>query len=177
MRIQERLSLLLLALIFTACAAVLGGAALSLPFQEALRTSIGTVYGRLEFTLLAVLLLAVAVYFLLSAIRVSEPVQSITQIAALGEIRISFKAVESLVTRAAYKVRDIRDIKVRIRQMEHGLVIFLQALAMPDRNIPQVTAELQEVVKEYVENATSSRVAEVRVLIDNIAGDVVKVNR
>ena len=89
--------------------------------------------------------------------------QSITQIAALGEIRISFKAVESLVTRAAYKVRDIRDIKVRIRQMEHGLVIFLQALAMPDRNIPQVTAELQEVVKEYVENATSSRVAEVRV--------------
>ena len=39
-----------------------------------------------------------AVYFLLSAIRVSEPVQSITQIAALGEIRISFKAVESLVT-------------------------------------------------------------------------------
>ena len=40
--------------------------------------------------------------------------------------------------------------------------LFLRALALPDLNIPQVTAELQQTVKTYVEDSTGCEVAEIK---------------
>ncbi|NLP37725.1 MAG: alkaline shock response membrane anchor protein AmaP [Firmicutes bacterium] len=174
MKARERFYLLLLTLFFGAAAVLVGGTALSLFPQSAWRTSFNAVYGRLEYVILAVILLALAVYCLLNSLRREETVESLTQSGALGEVRISFKAVENLVLKASRTVQGVREVKARIMQAEGGLVIFLRALALPDLNIPQVTAELQQTVKTYVEDSTGCEVAEIKVYVENIVSDMTK---
>jgi uncharacterized alkaline shock family protein YloU len=48
---------------------------------------------------------------------------------------------------------------------------------VPDEKIPQLTAELQTAVKEYVESSTGGTVAEIKVLIENVASDTIKAAR
>lgn len=177
MNSREKLYLVVLALILGAAAAVLGGAALALFPAEVLRTSLDAVYGNFEYALAAVLLLALAVFILLFSLRRRECVETLLQQGPLGEVRICFKAVENLVLKSAKGIKGIRETKTRIVYTQPGLVIFLRAVTYPDQNIPQVTAELQAAVKEYVESATGSVVAEIKVMIENVVTDTAKAVR
>jgi uncharacterized alkaline shock family protein YloU len=175
---RERLLLILLAVIVGAVAVIMGGAAMGWIPLSVLRTSIEAVSGSVEYAILSVLLLAFAVFFLLSSMRPGgDNGQTIVQMGPLGEVRISFKAVETLVLKAARGSKGVREVKTRILNTERGLVIFLRAVSVPDQNIPQVTAELQQLVKSYVEDSTGTTVAEIKVLIENVAGDIVKTAR
>jgi len=170
--------LILLAVIVGAVAVIMGGAAMGWIPLSLLRTSIEAVAGSVEYAILSVLLLAFAVFFLLSSLRPGgDNEQTIVQMGPLGEVRTSFKAVETLVLKAARGSKSVREVKTRILNTERGLVIFLRAISLPDQNIPQVTAELQQLVKSYVEDSTGTTVAEIKVLIENVAGDVVKTAR
>lgn len=174
MKVRERFYLLLLALIFTAVAVTVGGTALSLFPPSAWQTSFEAVYGRLEYVIVAVILLGLAVLCVFNIFRREETMETITQAGALGEVRISFKAVENLVLRASRAVQGVREVKARIMYTDRGIIILLRALALPDLNIPQVTAELQQAVKAYVEDSTGCTVAEIKVFVENIAGDLAK---
>ncbi|NLZ92590.1 MAG: alkaline shock response membrane anchor protein AmaP [Firmicutes bacterium] len=177
MNARERLYLILLALIFGAAAVLVGGAALSLYPVQVLRTSINAVYGHWEFVLLAVLFLALMFYLLIISMRRENTIETIMQQGLLGEIRISFKAIESLVLKAARTISGVREIKTRIVYAEPGLVIYLRAVTVPDQSIPQLTGELQTAVREYVENVTGCTVAEIKVLVENVATDTVTASR
>ena len=169
MKARERLYLVVLAIIFGVAAVLVGGTALEFFSVELLRTCIDAVRGQWEYMLLAVILLALAVYFLLSSMRRGqERVETLTVQGALGELRISFKAVENLVLKAARSNKGVREIKTRITHTEQGLIIYLRAVTVPDLNIPEITAELQTAVKEYVETTTGRTVAEIKVLIENV---------
>ncbi|MCR3922082.1 MAG: alkaline shock response membrane anchor protein AmaP [Firmicutes bacterium] len=177
MNARERLYLVVLALIFGATSVLVGGAALSLFSVEVLQTSVDAVYGHLEYALLAVLLLALAVFMLLTSMRRRETVETLTLPGPLGDVSISFKAVENLVLKATKGIKAVRDIKTRIVSTQAGLVIYLRAVTIPDQNIPELTAQLQTAVKEYVETSTGSTVAEIKVLIENVITDTVKATR
>ncbi|NLZ38856.1 MAG: alkaline shock response membrane anchor protein AmaP [Firmicutes bacterium] len=177
MSARERLYLIILALIFGAAAVLVGGAALSLYPLEFLRTSINAVYGHWEYALLAVLFLALAVYLLIVSMRRQKTIETITQQGLLGELRISFAAVESLVLKAARTINGVRDIKTRIVYTEAGLVIYLRAITVSEQKIPQLAGELQTAVKEYVESITGCTVAEIKVLIENVSTDTVQAAR
>ena len=177
MTMREKLYLLVFALLLSAMAVLVGGAALSLYPVEVLQAAVNAVYGQLEYLILAVLLLALAVWAFLSSIRRQETIESLTQTGPLGEVCISFKAIENLVLKATRNVSGVRDIQTRIVNTEAGLVIYLRASTVPDEKIPQLTAELQTAVKEYVESSTGATVAEIKVLIENVASDTIKAAR
>ncbi len=177
MNARERLYLLLAALLVGAGAVALGAVATAAVPLEKLRTGLDAVYGSLQYVLLAALILLLAAVMLVFSLRRGERVETLLLQGALGEVRVCFRAVENLVLKAARAVRGIRDIKTRIVHGEAGLLIYLRATTLPDVNIPQVTAELQAAVKEYVENSTGSDVAEIRVMIENVVTDAVKAGR
>jgi len=114
---------------------------------------------------------------LVFSVRRGECVETLMQQSPHGEMRICFKAIENLILRAAREVKGVRETKTRIVHSAAGLVIFLRSVAYPDQNIPRVTAELQAAVKEYVENTTGSTVAEIKVMIENVATESVKAVR
>jgi uncharacterized alkaline shock family protein YloU len=177
MKTREKLYLALLALILGAAGVSLGAMATAYIPLAVLQTSLTTVYGSLEYALLAGLLLVLAIAVLVSGLRRNEREETIVQQGPLGEVRVCFKAVENLVLKAAKGIKGVRETKTRIVYADNVLIIFLRAVTYPDQVIPQVTAELQVAVKEYVENTTGSTVTEVKVMIENVVTDAVKTVR
>lgn len=174
MSARERLYLVLLALALAANGVGLGGIATAYVPLDVLRTSLEAVHGSLQYMLLAGLLLVAAVAVLVLGLRRGECVETILQQGPLGEVRICFKAVENLVLKAAKGVKGVKETKTRIVYTDNGMIIFLRVATYPDQVIPQVTAELQAAVKEYVESITGSSVAEVKVMVESIVTDAVK---
>ena len=177
MNTRERLYLVVIALMVGANAVGLGALATAYVPLSVLRTSLEAVHGNFQYVLLAAALLVAAVILLVLSLRRGECVETLLQQGPLGEVRICFKAVETLVLKAAKGVKGIKETKTRIVYSESGLIIFLRAVTYPDQNIPQVTAELQTAVKEYVEGITGSGVSEIKVMIENVVTDAVKTAR
>jgi len=173
----ERLYLGLLALTFAAAGIVLGAVATAYFPLVFLRTSLEAVYGNRNFMVLAGVMILLAVAIMVASLRRNERVETILQQGTLGEVRICFKAVENIVLKASKSIKGIREIKTKIVFADSGIVIFLRAVIYPDQVIPQLTAELQAVVKEDVEKITGSSVAEVKVMVENIVTDGLKAAR
>jgi uncharacterized alkaline shock family protein YloU len=96
---------------------------------------------------------------------------SIISFNEIGEIRLSFRAVEKMVLAASRKVKGIREVTTHIDMTEQGLVIYLRIKPIPDLPIPALGRQLQETVRDYVQEISGSSVAEVKVLVENISQD------
>jgi uncharacterized alkaline shock family protein YloU len=101
---------------------------------------------------------------------------TIVSFTEIGEVRISFKAVENMVLAASRKVKGIREVNTRIDFIEQGLVIYMRIKVLPDIAIPALVSELQGRVKEYVQEISGSSVAEIKVLVENIAQEKIEKN-
>ena len=101
---------------------------------------------------------------------------SIVSFNEIGEIRVSFRAIENMVLTASRKVKGIREVSTHIDTTEQGLVLYLRIKPIPDLPIPALVRELQETVRNYVQEISGSGVAEVKVLVENIAQDKIQKN-
>ena len=101
---------------------------------------------------------------------------SIVSYTEIGEVRISFKAVENMVLSASRKVNGIREVSTRIDANEQGLLIYIKIKAIPETPIPALAGELQNKVRDYVQEISGSNVSEVKVLVENIAQDKIQRN-
>jgi uncharacterized alkaline shock family protein YloU len=86
-----------------------------------------------------------------------------------GEIMIYSNTIVSLVQTAVEKFSGISNIKIDVRLMEGQVGINLTGDVLPGVSIPEVTKELQSVVKEYIENATGAQVSEINVKTNNVS--------
>jgi uncharacterized alkaline shock family protein YloU len=99
---------------------------------------------------------------------------NIVSFTEIGEVRISFKAVESMVLAAARKVNGIREVTTRIDAVEQGLIVYMRVKTIPDIPIPALVGELQTKVRDYVQENSGTNISEVKVLVENIAQDKIQ---
>lgn len=86
---------------------------------------------------------------------------------AEGSANIALTALEAMVLRCASKHNAVRDVQTKLRVTENNsLMIYLKILAAPDVVLPEVTTQLQNNVKGYVEQYAGIPVMEVVVLVD-----------
>ena len=83
-----------------------------------------------------------------------------------GEIAISVKTIESLVTKCAQKHEEITVHSVAVEEMRNGLLIKLRASLPGGMNIPLAVGTLQKQIKQYVTACSGVDVGEVRVKVD-----------
>jgi uncharacterized alkaline shock family protein YloU len=135
------------------------------------------------YTALGLLILLVGVLFIALAASGRSVTQkeaqakeggSIVSFTEIGEVRISFKAIESMVLAAARKVNGIREVTTRIDAVEQGLIIYMRVKTIPDMPIPGLAAELQTKVRDYVQQNSGTNISEVKVLVENIAQDKIQ---
>lgn len=135
--------------------------------------------GDLPYTALGFVILFVGVLLLVLSMprgTRKEGGGNIISFTEIGEIRISFKAIENMVLAASRKVKGIRDVNTRIDSTEQGLLIYMRIKTIPDLPIPALVGELQTVVRDYVQEISGSNVAEVKVLVENIAQEKIQKN-
>lgn len=117
----------------------------------------------------------VASLFLLLAIgfRPSrKPAETILQYSELGEVRISIAAIENMVLRVTQQHNAVKESSRKVVKTPRGLVIYLRARVLPDLNLPSLASELQQNINKYIEEVTGIKVAEVKVLVENIVSEI-----
>lgn len=126
-------------------------------------------YGRWEMGAVAGIFLVGSILILLSGFRNRKIPESVINNGEMGSVSISFNAVENLILKAANNVERLKDVKVKLKPREDSLSIILKVTVAPDTNIPELTSELQRVVKDYVESMAGISVREIKVKVENIA--------
>lgn len=129
-----------------------------------------------------VLGLTSAIIFLISStwfLRIFK-VQSVKQTAvnetALGQINITLSALEQLILKASKGIQGVREVKPTLKISTGRITVLLKVQVLPDLNIPQVTAELQEAIKDYLLKTAGTSVQEIKIQVAKISWDT-KVSR
>lgn len=118
---------------------------------------------RLQVSLVGLAELLIAGYVLAWSVRRRHAARAIIQETDLGTVRISLKAVEALVQRAARQVQGVREVKVDLRQDKQGLSILLTVTVAPDEALPAVSDEVQRRVGQYITETVGVTVSRVSV--------------
>lgn len=145
-------------------------------FTDEIYLFAGRLAGDFNYTLLGALLFVAGAVLLLFSTqgRKKKENGSIVSFTEIGEIRISFRAIENMVLNASRKVKGIREVNTRFHFTEQGLVIYLRVKVIPDVTVPGLVGELQTSVRDYVQEISGSSVAEVKVLVENIAQEKIE---
>ncbi|GAW94166.1 alkaline shock response membrane anchor protein AmaP [Calderihabitans maritimus] len=114
----------------------------------------------------------IGLWLLLVTLRRPPVLQAVARSTALGEVRITLLALQSMVKKAAGKVNGVKEIKPRLKFTPEGVAVFLQVMIVPEIDIPETAAELQEKVRDYLERYAGIRVVEIRVLVENLAEEI-----
>jgi uncharacterized alkaline shock family protein YloU len=124
---------------------------------------------RSQVALVGLAELLIAGYVLAWAVRRRHEARAIIQETELGTVRISLKAVEALVQRAARQVQGVREVKVDLRQDKQGLAIHLTVTVVPDLAMPAVSDEIQRRVGQYITETVGVTVSRVAVTFRAVA--------
>jgi uncharacterized alkaline shock family protein YloU len=121
------------------------------------------------FIITCVLMLIVSIRMFYIAIRPSSVnTSSIDQHTDYGDIRISMETVENLALKAALRTRGVKDLKARVTISQAGLDIVIRTLVDGESSIPDLTEEIQSMVKTHVEAVTGVPVTTVSVFVANV---------
>lgn len=123
----------------------------------------------LTATLIAILFLIVSIRLLFSGAKPKAPMNTLIKHTDMGMIIISVNALDSMVEKAVRSFTEVKDVKINISPEADGIKIQLKILIMPDIVLPDLTINLQQKVKEYIEDYSGVIVKEVFIYIDNLS--------
>ncbi|MGI6175622.1 MAG: alkaline shock response membrane anchor protein AmaP [Christensenellales bacterium] len=116
---------------------------------------------------LALLILASLRLLFLRGDRRSSERDLILKTTDHGVIRISLFTIDSLAQKHARSVSYVRDVKSQVIIYKETVRIRLKLSLMPETDIPKVTTQLQQSVKEYVEQYAGIFVQEVQIFVED----------
>lgn len=119
--------------------------------------------------LLSLLLLAVGGLCIHLAVRRRRGKGFVVQTGELGEVSISIRALEGLVSRCVEKHEELHVTSTLLENTRDGLVIRLAANMASGVNIPKAVGTLQKQIKQYVTTCSGVDVYEVKVQVDTTA--------
>lgn len=135
---------------------------------EYINLALSTPENRIIFGTVAVVLVVVAITALVSALKIEEPGKAMNVDSTLaGDVSITVPAVNVIIMKAVKKVQGVRDIKPSISEGVDGLVVKLHMMINPEYPVPEMSKQVQEVVRQHLEETGGLKVSKVRVLVDD----------
>lgn len=125
--------------------------------------------GIVLWTSLALLILCGLRLAYASVNRRPSPNKAVVHELKLGQLHITLPAIEGLVKKAVMRVDGIKEVKVQIVPDPEGIAIALNVVVTPDINIPQITEQIQQNVRDYILEVTGITAHNVKVMVENIS--------
>lgn|GEM_PF-768461 len=173
MRIWDRVLLAIYTIIIAIFSVITIVVSLKLVNMDTIYYCIQTLYNNNQVSIVviivALLLLAVSLELLLSGIRRPVYKGAIIRADNSGSVMLSVSAIDTMVQRSARMIEGIKDIRSSVMVEPDGTRIALSILVDQDVNIPELTANLQSQIKEYVEKYGGIKIKSVMVKVDNIS--------
>ena len=145
---------------------------LSLVSLQLVGTSIEKyIYGHWEVALVGGVFLLVSLRLMFAGMRSRRGKDAIVHHTDMGDVHISLDAVENLVEKAARHTRGVRGVKVTVIPVGEALKVYIKAVVSPESRVPDVSAQLQKSVHEYIINTVGVELADVHILVENISNE------
>ena len=96
-----------------------------------------------------------------------EPTATAATIATgdYGTVQISLAAIDTMVQRHCRANNKVRETTSMVSTRDGGVAISLKLVLLSDANVPEVTAELQKSLKEYIEGLTGIVVNDISIMV------------
>ena len=120
----------------------------------------------LDGSIVVLILVLLAIYIVVLITRY-ERNKFIVYPRELGEVKISTACVESLIVDAAEQVPGLAQVRAFFNDVI-GPKVTLRVVVYPDYSLSQLSEELQESVRAYVEKTVGITIQEVQVFVDGI---------
>lgn len=145
--------------------------ALNLISLDLVWTSISLIKGQWEAALIGLLFFMISIRLLLAGVRSRRDKGTIAHHTSIGDVHITLDAVKNLVDKTARHTKGVRGVKVSIMQEGQGLKVNIRAVVSPESNVPEVGAEIQQRVQEYIKNTVGVELVDIHVFVENISNE------
>jgi len=85
-----------------------------------------------------------------------------------GDITITISALSNLIKDRVKEKEEFDDIKIKLKEQEQGLKIILSGKLTVPSNLPAVSENIQQDLKEYIKQTTGIQVEKVQIRIDDV---------
>ena len=181
MKIYDRIILT----IYSICLAVISFVIIIIPFNingiftiENGLDIVESMEGNYWYSLAGLVFFLVSIRFLLSGIKMkpSENKESFLVMRnEFGEILIYEQTIIGLVQNVASKFSGIRNIKTRVDLLDGMVNLSLTGEVNGEINIPELGRDLQQRVKEHIENITGAKTGDIKIEISNVVAPTSRV--
>ncbi|MEJ6950088.1 alkaline shock response membrane anchor protein AmaP [Natronospora cellulosivora (SeqCode)] len=168
MNILYRLTVAIMAILVMFASMVLLLYAFGLADHDVLPALFSQIHQSWEYAIVFVLLILASAWIIYPIFSGEERVTPISK-SKIGEVDISLNALDTLVNNIALEQEGITAIKNRLKTIDGNLSIELTAQIFPSKNIPEITGNLQKLVKSYIEDITGVTVGEIKILVETVA--------
>ncbi len=175
MKLAYRSLVFIITIIFMFVSIVLSFYAFGFGEEKLLTGIFKTIYLQWEYGVLFLLLFLVSSSILYPFFNVEQNYKkTLVNSTELGDINITLGALDNLVKKVVKREEGISDISTKLMDSESGLNIKLSLKIYSDYVIPELTDQLQKVVKSYLEDTTGVTVNQVSILINEINNNKIK---
>lgn len=87
-----------------------------------------------------------------------------------GKIQIAAETIENTAKTVVKDYEEIKDVQVKMVKEKRGIKVYMALLVLPNTNIIELSAKVQDEVKEAIEDTTGVKVNNVDIKIKNITG-------
>ncbi|HWI54386.1 MAG TPA: alkaline shock response membrane anchor protein AmaP [Desulfobacteria bacterium] len=131
--------------------------------------------GRAIIAGLIVFFLFLSLKFFLQALsRAAIPERALVKETEMGQISVSLDALENMCFRVANQVKGVKDVKPKVAWYPEGIKVLLKIVLTPDVSVPEVTDEIQSMVKRHISENVGINVAVVKILVEDISSEISK---
>ncbi len=129
-----------------------------------------TPQNRMIAGVIAIIIAVIAVSTLLSSLKRSKGTKNLIVVKGLmGDIVMSIPAIKVIISKAVKKIEGVKDVESTVKYKTSGLFVTLHTVINPEMSVPELSQDLQNVVKEDLEVIGGLQVAEIKVFIDHAA--------
>lgn len=168
MKISERLLLIFMTIVFFAIVLLFGCCIWYTPVLAAVLNVIGySIY--VKIALSALLLILLVLSFRSMLVSTKKPKNNALMAATTDEggIYINLDTVSALAKRAVKKIDGVKELLVKTVVTNEGANIAVKVSLVPDVVIPEVSAGIQQSVKNDIEALCGIKVQKVTIQVDN----------
>ncbi|MCX7903958.1 MAG: alkaline shock response membrane anchor protein AmaP [Caloramator sp.] len=122
-------------------------------------------------TIFAFIVLAINLIIMLNLFKKENFKLGVSRYTSEGELIISNEAIKSLISKSLSDIKGLKEFKVFLKPNKDKLSVLIKAIVFPDYNIPNLVFQVQTATKTYLESIAEIPVAEVKVVVDEIASN------
>ena len=168
MKIGERILLIFMAVVFFCLVACVGACLWSdIVLDYVLDFVSISVYVKIAISAALLILLVLSIRSTFVSTGKGKSNSALAASTEEGGIYINLDTINSLAEKSVKKIEDVNDLKVRTAMSEEGAVIAIKVALSPECVIPEVSANIQQVVKMDIETLCGIAVKKINIQVDN----------